>query len=169
MEKLLSPDIGLSVWTTLTFLLLVVLLGKLAWKPVLQALEERESAIRAEREAAEAARRSAEELKAHLDRELAQIQERTQLLLSQAERQGAAQREEILRAAQADANQLMGKIRSQLEEEKKRLVRELRQEVSQLSLMAAEKILKRSVDRAMQESLLREFFGDLDKRSEQIH
>ncbi|MBI4051283.1 MAG: F0F1 ATP synthase subunit B [Elusimicrobia bacterium] len=163
MEKLLSPDIGLSIWTAVTFLLLVLLLGRAAWRPLVQALEERERAMRTEREAAEAARKSAEEIKAQLDRELAQIQHKTQELLAQAQREGATQRDQVIRAAQEEALRMAEKTRIQLEEEKNRLVRELRNEVAGLSVLAAEKLLKKSMDPAVQKNALEDFFKDMGK------
>ncbi|MBI4056553.1 MAG: F0F1 ATP synthase subunit B [Elusimicrobia bacterium] len=168
MEKLLSPDIGLSIWTAVAFLLLVVILGKVAWKPIIQALEEREHALKAEREATEAARRSAEELKAVLDRELAKVQQRTQEMLAEAQKEGAAQRESVIRAAQEEAARLTEKTRAQLEGEKNRLVQDLRKEVAGLSTLAAEKILRKSIDASVQKTALDEFFRDLEKNKTRL-
>jgi len=163
MEKLLSPDIGLSVWTIITFLLLVLVLSKTAWKPLITALEEREGRIQAEREAAESARKAAQALKEDLDRELSRIAQRAQEALAQAMQQGHKTRDDILRAAQEEAKALLDKTRRQMEDDKDRLVKELRAQVAELSVLAAEKILRSSIDAAAQKRLLEEFFKEIEK------
>jgi F-type H+-transporting ATPase subunit b len=161
MDTLLNPDIGLLIWTIISFLLLVALLRIFAWGPLLGAVEEREHRLQNEREAAEGARQAAEKLKAELDQQLALIQARTQEALSQAMQQGAKTRDEIVRAAQDEAKALLEKSRRQLEEEKERLVRELRKDVSELSVRAAERLIKKSVDAGVQKSVLDDFLGEL--------
>lgn len=163
MDKLLSPDIGLSIWTMITFLLLVFILSKTAWKPLITALEEREAGLKAEREAAEAARRSAESLKEDLDRQLARIQARTQEALAAALRDGQKTKDQILKAAQEEAKVLLEKSRRQLEDEKERLIRELRGEVAGLTVLAAEKLLKATIDASDQKRLLEDFYKELEK------
>ncbi len=163
MEKLLSPDIGLSIWTVIAFLLLVVVLGKAAWGPIIEALEEREHRLKAEREAAEAARKSAEELKAALDKELARIQLKAQEAIAQALKDGAKAKDDIVRQAQEEAKAIADKTRKALEDDKNRLVGELRREVAGLSVMAAEKLIRKSVDSGVQKSVLDDFLTDLGK------
>jgi len=164
MEKLLSPDTGLMVWTIVTFLLTVMVLAKTAWKPLIGALEEREKRLKEEREAAEAARRSAERLKAELDVELARIEARAQEALHQGTLAGQKVRDEILRAAQEDAKAVLEKTRAQLEDEKDRLVRDLRKDVADLSVRAAERLLRRAMDPSAQQRLLDDFFMELEGR-----
>lgn len=163
MDKLLSPDIGLSIWTLFTFLLLVVILSKTAWKPLITALEQREQRIQSEKDAAEAARKAAESLKEDLERELARIAARTQEAIAEAARQGQKTKDELLRGAQDEAKSLLDKTRRQLEDEKERLVRELRAQVADLSVLAAERILKAAMDLPAQKRLLEDFFKDLEK------
>ena len=163
MEKLLSPDTGLAIWTLITFGLLLVILSKTAWKPLITALEERESRLQAERDAAEAARKAAETLKSDLERELAAIAASVTAALAQAQKDGQKTKDEILKAAQDEAKILLEKNRKQLEEDKDRLVRELRSQVSEISVMAAEKILKHTLDAGSQKRLLEDFFKDLEK------
>lgn len=171
MDKLLSPDFGLMFWTIATFLVLVAVLKPTAWDPLIKSLREREEGIRAEKEAALMARQEAERLKAELEREFQQIQMRTRELLSQAQQQGAVLKEEALKNAQEEIKKMMEKAHLQLEEETARAMQELRREVAGISVAAAEKILKRSIDQAVQKTLLEEFFRDLDKMgsSKQVH
>ena len=73
MENLLKPDFGVLLLTVCNFLLLVYLLKKFAWGPIIDALEKRETQIESDKQTAADARKSAEELKKELDERLAQI------------------------------------------------------------------------------------------------
>ena len=75
MEDLLKPDYGVLVLTICNFLLLVFLLKKFAWKPIIHALESREKQIEADKQSAQQAREQAESIKRELDQKLSQISE----------------------------------------------------------------------------------------------
>lgn len=162
MEKLFTPHLGLMVWTIVTFVLLVLILGKFGWKPLIQGLEDREAFLRREREGAEEARKAAEGLKAAYDKQLADAGAKVQALMRDAESDGRARKEELLKTAQDEAARLTEKARQQLAEEQRRLVAELRGEVAALAVGAAEKMLRKSVDKAVQDKALQEAASDLD-------
>lgn len=164
MDKLLNPDTGLVIWTVVTFLSLVFILKSFAWGPLLSALEEREARMKAEREGAEAARAEAERIKADLEAEMAGLDAKSRELLSKAMKDGDALRARLKAAAEADAKRITEKTMAELADEKERLVRELRREVTSLSVMAAEKLLRKSVDDEVQKTVLESFFKDLDSQ-----
>ncbi len=164
MDRLLNPDSGLMFWTVVTFLALVFILKKLAWGPLLSAIEEREARIKADMEAARAARTEAEKIKNDFEAEMAGIQARGRELLTQAGREGEALRAQLKAAAEFEAQRMKEKTMAELSEEKGRLVRELRREVASLSVLAAEKLIRRSVDDSVQKTVLESFFRDLDAR-----
>lgn len=164
MDTLLNPDKGLIIWTIITFLSLVFLLKKFAWGPLLAAVEERESAMRRERELAEKARREAEDIQRRLDGRLAAIEAEAKERLAQAGREGEAARERIRAQAEEDARKLVEKTRGQLEEDKRRLVGELRREVAELSAQAAERLMKKTVDSGVRKTVLDQFFADMDQK-----
>lgn len=165
MDQLFTPNIGLMIWTALTFLLLVAVLGRFGWKPLIRAIEEREETLRAEREAAEKARAEAQKIQEQLKVELSQIETRARELLSKAEKEGSHQRETIVKSAQEEAKRLLEKAQVQLEEEKSRLVLDLRREVSDLAVLAAEKLLRKSVDSTVQKGVLEEFFREAGNKT----
>jgi F-type H+-transporting ATPase subunit b len=171
MERLLQPDTGLMIWTVVTFLGLVLVLGKFAWKPLLQALNDREAGIKRAIEDAQSARATAEQLKAQFERELAQGQEKAQSILSQAAADAQKVRDRILKETEEEAQRLSAVNRLQLEEEKEKVLRDVRKEVARLSVMAAEKLIRHSVNPKTQEDLLKEFFDELDtgKTKGQLH
>ena len=171
MERLLQPDTGLMIWTVVTFLGLVFVLKKFAWKPLLQALNDRESGIRRAIEDAQSARTTAEQLKAQYEKELAQGQAKAQALLSQTTAEAQKIRERILKGAEEEAKRLSAMNRRQLEEEKANVLRDVRKEVAGLSILAAEKLVRHSMNQKAQDALLQDFFEDLDKQKskEQLH
>ncbi|MEK6544886.1 MAG: F0F1 ATP synthase subunit B [Elusimicrobiota bacterium] len=163
MEYLLSPDTGLIVWTLATFLALVVLLSKFAWRPLLSAIEEREQRLRRDREAAEGARSAAEGLKSEYERQISAMDKKTQEILADARKQGSEIQASILRQAEKDSKELMEKTKQQMVLEKERLMKDVRSQVGTLSALAAERLLKTNVDAKSHERMVEEFFKDLEQ------
>lgn len=157
----MRPDTGLMIWTVFIFIVLVGLLGKLAWKPLMHAIEEREKHLRAEREAAEQARLAAEKLRSELEERLQVIREENQATIEAAFAEGAQARDTIIEEARENAKNMVEKARREMEHEKERLVSELRQEVAGISLLAAEKILNRKMDAAAHKDVLEDLFKEL--------
>jgi F-type H+-transporting ATPase subunit b len=162
MDQLLNPDTGLLIWTIVTFLCLVFILKKVAWRPLLQAIEEREHRMRSDLEGAQAARAAAEKIKADLDSQIAGLQAKGREMLSQAQKESEALRAQLKAAAEADSQKIRDKTMHELGEEKERLVRDLRKEVAGLSVLAAERLMRKSVDDDVQKTVLEGFFKDLE-------
>ena len=164
MDKLLNPESGLVIWTIVTFLALVFILKKAAWGPLLRALEEREKRMKADLAGAQDARAQAEKIKAELEAEMAGMQARSRELLAQAAKEGEVLRSQMTASAEADAQRIKEKTMSELADEKQRLVRDLRSEVASLSVMAAEKLMRKSVDDGVQKNVLESFFRELETK-----
>ncbi len=162
MDKLLSPDVGLGVWTALTFLTVVIVLGKFAWGPILKSLDEREERLKNDARTAREAREAAEKLKAEYDAQLARVETRAQELLKDAQDNARRMRDEILKATQVENERLMESARQKMAEEERRLLREVRAEVAGLSLRMAEKILRKGLDKSAQDRLLKEALEEFD-------
>ena len=164
LDKLLNPDQGLIIWTIASFLILVALLRLVAWNPLLHAIEEREAKMREERERAEKARAEAERIQKELEARLAHAADEAKGIVAKAGQEGEALRSRIKADAADEAKALLEKTRAQLDEDKRRIVSDLRKEVSQLSLMAAERLLKKSVDQGTQKAVLDQFFSELGEK-----
>lgn len=163
MGDLLAPDLGLTVWTIVTFLALVAILKLFAWGPLLHAVEAREARIKADREGAEKARSEAERIQKELEAQLAGAAAKSKELVSQATKDAEALRAKLKAEAEADAAAVKAKASADLAAEKDKLVGELRKEVASLSVMAAEKLMHKTVDAGVQKSVLDGFFKDLEK------
>lgn len=164
MDKLLNPDTGLIVWTIITFLSLVFILKKLAWGPLLHAIDEREARLKAEREGAENARKEAERIKNELDSQMNTLNAKSRDMLAQAQKEAEALRASLKASAEADSAKIREKTMQELADEKERLVRELRKEVAGLSVMAAERLMRKSVDDNVQKTVLEGFYKELESK-----
>lgn len=162
MDKLIVPDTGLMFWTIVTFFLLMLILKKSAWGPVLAAIQEREGRIKADREGAEKARAEAERIQKELEAQMAGAQSKSKELLAAAAKDGEALRARLKAEAEADAQAIKDKTAAELVAEKNRLVADLRKEVASLSVLAAEKLMRKSIDDGVQKTVLDGFFKDLE-------
>jgi len=165
MENLLTPDKGLIIWTIVSFAVLVLLLSKVAWKPLIQALKDREDGIRKAIEDAASAKSSADQIKAQYEKELANAQAKAAGFISQAQAEAQKLREQMIKDAEAEARRLTEQTKRQLEEEKAKLSRELKADVAGLSVRVAEKLLRHSMNAKEQENLVAGFMKDLEKES----
>jgi F-type H+-transporting ATPase subunit b len=161
VEKLLQPDFGLMFWTVVTFLLLVLVLKKAAWKPIIDGLNQREGKIRGDLDRAETAQREAEALRLKYEGQLADAQKTIQDLVAQARADGERTRAQLTAAAKEESEKILAKGRKDLSMETDRLKEELRKEVADLSLNMAEKVLERSVDSKVRENVLNDSISKL--------
>lgn len=156
MDKLLQPDVGLMITTVITFVLLLVVLSKAAWKPILEAVNKRESKIRGDLDNAQKLQADAESLRQKYEAQLNEAQRTIQEMLSQAKSQADRTRTELVSAAKEESERILEKGRKDLSGEIEKLRQELRTEVADLSVTVAEKILGQAVDKKMQENILQD-------------
>ncbi len=146
--ELLNAEPGLIFWTTVTFLLLLGVLWKFAWNPILGALEAREKAIQRTIDDAEAlqaeARRLLEEHKARL----AEAREEGTRIVEESRQAGERVRAEILEKARHEADLAVERARRQIELETDQALQTVREKAVDLALRAAGKVLERSLDDA---------------------
>src|SRR5690606_39955605 len=159
-QSLLEPNTGLMFWKTLVFLLLLGLLWKFAWKPITSALRERETTIdesikRAERALAEARQIQAENEKARREAE-----QEAQRVLREAREAADRARNEELEKTREQIRHMKEMAQVEIEREKQSALDELRDEVAELAIQAAEKILSENLDADRQRKLV-------DRRSEE--
>src|SRR5690348_8467502 len=107
MDKLLQPDTGLMIWTVVTFVLVMLVLTKSAWKPILDAINAREAGIRENIERAEKANVEANGLRERYEAQLAEAQRKIQEMVSQARADGERARAELVAAAKAEADRIV--------------------------------------------------------------
>lgn len=138
-------DLNVLVWAAINFTLLVVILAKVLWRPVIELLDDRRKEIETNLSQAEQARAEAERLRADYNQQISQAQREAQDLIDKATRAASDQREEILAKAQAEAEELLERARKTISQERDQAIAELRQEVAMLTIVATERLLRRSM------------------------
>jgi len=160
--ELLTPGIGLIIWQTFVFLLLVFLLGKLAWKPIINSLNERETSIQSALDTADRARLEMAQLKSDNEKLLKEARDERDKMLREAREVSNRLKEE----AQADAKKAGDKIiddaRAAIIIEKEAALKEVRIQVAMFSLEVAEKLIKKNLsDDKAQKDLVEGFIKEL--------
>lgn len=146
LAGLLEPAIGLIFWTALTFILLLLLLAKFAWKPILNAIKTREEGIKEALSSADKALSDMRQLKSNNEKILIEARAERDQLLKEARETKEAIIAEAKQKAQADADKILSASREQIINEKNAAIAELKMQVAALSIQIAEKILKSELE-----------------------
>jgi len=161
--NLIIPSEGLLFWTTIVFVILLVLLRKFAWKPILGAVQTREGNIQKALDSALDAEERMTALTAQNEDLLKQAREERNVILREAKVAGESMVAEAKEAAQKDADRILVSANEQIANERMKAVVELKNQVGKLSLEIAEKILKSELDdKAKQESLVNHLVEDVN-------
>jgi F-type H+-transporting ATPase subunit b len=161
-EGLLNHHIGFVVWSSLAFLILFVLLKKLAWKPILSAIHERERNIETALESAENAKAEMARLTTEKEGLLKQARAERDLILKEAKGLKDKIIAEARNAAQVEGAKLIEKAKIEIEGQKTAALAEVKNQVSTLSIEIAEKILRRQVeDQSRQDALVSDLLKDV--------
>ena len=139
---LITPGFGLVFWTAITFIFLLVILGKFAWKPILGAVSEREEGIKAALASAENARKEMENLSADNDRILKEARSERQAMLKEARELKNNMIETAKTEAKEEANKLVAQAQAAIAAEKKAAVADLKHVVAELSISIAETVVR---------------------------
>ena len=160
--QLLTPGVGLIIWQTIVFILLFLLLAKLAWKPIINSLKDRERSIQDALDTAEKARHEMSQLRADNERLLNEAREERDRILREAREIAVKMRED----AQADARKASDKIiddaRTAINVEKQAALKDVKVQVAMFSLEIAEKLMRKNLanDKA-QKDLVEAYVKDL--------
>jgi F-type H+-transporting ATPase subunit b len=164
MEKLIAEfSVGLFFWQTLLFLTLLFLLRKFAWKPILGAVNSREESIKKALESAKEAEEKMASITAENEEFLKQAREERNVILREAKEAKDAIVAEAKDAAQKEADRILVSANEQIANERMKAVVELKNQVGQLSLEIAEKILTDELDdKSKQEALVNNLVEDVN-------
>jgi F-type H+-transporting ATPase subunit b len=164
MNPLVQPDPGLFIWTIITFLGLLFALKKLAWGPLLEALETRQNAIRKSLDDAQQAKAELERLNAESAKIIQQARIDAEAIVSQSRADGDRLREEIRAKARTEADHIVKNAERQIQLETSRALEQIRREAVDLSVMIASKIIQRNLSREDNERLIDEALKQVENR-----
>ena len=148
---LITPEIGLLFWQTIVFLVLILILAKFAWRPILGAVKEREDSINNALSSAEEARKEMQNLKADNEQLRKEARELKEKVLASATEE-----------AQTKADMIVAQAKESIEMEKKAAMAEIKSQVANLSIEIAEKVIRKELSsKEKQHQMINEMLGDV--------
>jgi F-type H+-transporting ATPase subunit b len=160
--ELVNPGIGLILWMTLAFLAILYILGKYAWTPIMKALKERESKIHDALNAAEKAKEEMQKMKFSNEELLQEAKNERDAFLSTARKIKESIIEESKQKAAEEANRIIVSAKESIQNEKMAAITDLKDQLAELSLEIARKILKKELsDPKRQENYIKELMKDV--------
>ena len=157
---LLTPGLGLIFWQAIVFLILIVLLGKFAWRPILDSLRIREDSIEEALRSADEAREEMSKLKSDNEELLVKAREEREILLKEATKLASELKEEAKTDAKKITAKMIEEAKASIISTKEAALKEVKNQVAELSVEIAEKLIRKSLgDEKDQKSLVDEFLA----------
>ncbi len=152
---------GLILWTIITFVLLMLVLSKYAWKPLLQSLQEREDKIQNALDQSEKARAEAAELLKQNERNMARAEEEYRKVIREGKALAEKMKDEIVAKAKQQAQREVQLAKEEIQRDVEAAKQQLRGEVADLAIKAAEKILDESLDQQKNKKIVDNFLSQI--------
>jgi F-type H+-transporting ATPase subunit b len=159
---LITPNVGLMVWTLLLFVLSLLILWKLAFPRIAEALDKRQRAIELSIDEAEEIRRRANELLEEYRERLGEARKQADEIVERARKAGEAHERESEEEAKTRRERLLEQTRRDIELETQRAIQEIRREVADLTVMATERVTRKTLTEADQRRLVEETLKEID-------
>ena len=159
---LVKPGIGLMVWTLVAFGILLWLLRKLAFPRIAENLDKRQKAIEESIDTAERTKTEAEEILAEYRQRLADARHQAEDIVARARKAAEVNERDSLEQARKTREELMAQTRRDIEAETRRAIQEIRNEVADLTVLATEKVTRKSLNEDDQRRLVEEALSELD-------
>ena len=159
---LITPSVGLMVWTLLVFVASMLLLRRFAFPAIRDALDRRTKAIDASIDDADRLRVDAEKVLAEYRERLKEARAQAEEIVTRARQAAEEQEHEASEAARERREQLLEQTRRDIEAETRRAIAEIRNEVTNLTILATEKVTRKTLDSADQRRLVEDAIGELD-------
>jgi F-type H+-transporting ATPase subunit b len=160
-NPLVQPDPGLFIWTIATFLVLLFLLARFAWRPLLQALENRQASIRKSLDDARQAKEELERLHEQSSQILKQARAEAESIIAESRADGERLREDLKQKARAEADTIARNAERQIQLETGRALQQLRHEAADLSVMIASKLIQRQLSKEDNQKLIDDALSQL--------
>ena len=158
-------NFALSFWTAVTFGLLLIVLGKFAWGPILAMIASREKTIADAIESAKLQRAEAEKASAEMRQTLANARAETAEMVRKNQAEVAAAKTQLMAAAKKESEDLLTAARKTIEEERRQTVALLRSQVVDIAMEAAARLVSMNMDAGKQKQLVEEYLASLPKET----
>lgn len=159
---LITPNVGLMIWIIVVFLICMWVLKRTVFPAINDTLDRRAKSISGEIDAAENLRQEAEGVLADYRQRLAEAREQAEDIVTRARQAGDAHQKEAVEAARAERERLVAQTRRDVQAETRRAIDEIRREVADLTVLATEKVTRKSLDDEDHKRLVEEALAELD-------
>ncbi len=161
--SLLDVNPGLIIWTILTFLILLIILKKVAWKPILTALDNREKEIEDSLNRAEQAKKEAQKILGENQATLSRAEEESKKIIDQSRVYADKLKEQILRESKDQQQKIIEDASAEIERKKNAAFEELKNQIAEISINAAEKIMKENIDANKNKQIVNKYLSEINK------
>jgi len=155
---------GDILYQLIIFIILLAILKKVAWGPLMGIMKQREDHIANEINAAEVSHAEAKKLLEEQRNLLKEARSEAQNLIENAKKQGEIQREEIVNAARSEAERIKEAAKMEIDQQKEKAVAAIREQVAQLSVLIASKVIEKELTQADQDKLISEYIQEAGER-----
>jgi F-type H+-transporting ATPase subunit b len=162
-DTLLSVEPGLMIWTIIIFVILLYILKKLAWKPLLQSLNNREQMIKDSVDKAERMRQEAENMVEENKKLLQKADQESRQIINEGKQYADKVRSELLAKANQETSRMVEQAKADIEREKLDALNELKTEIANLAVKAAGKIIDENLDEKKQKKIIDNFMKQIPK------
>jgi F-type H+-transporting ATPase subunit b len=159
---LVSPDLGLMIWTLLVFGITMYVLSKLAFPRIQEALDKRASAIRESIEQAEKTRKEADEVLQEYRARLKEAREQADEIVARARKSAEAAKAQAVDEGREKREELLAAARRDIDAETRRSLERIRKEIADLTVLTTEKVTRKSLSGDDQKRLIDEALGEVD-------
>lgn len=166
-NPLVQLEPGLFIWTIAVFVILLTLLKKFAWGPLLAALEERQESIRQSLDDVDQARQGLERVQQESEAIISKARVQADAIVSQTRADAAKVRDDLRQQAQVESQSIIQNAKRQIQLETDRAVSQVRQEAVDLSLMIASKLIRRNLTKEDNQALIDEALKQVESRQVQ--
>ena len=159
---LVSPNVGLMIWTLVVFVISMYILSKVAFPRIQAALDKRQQAIEDAIDTAERTRTEADQLLAEYRERLAEARQQADDIVARARKTAENNEAEVIADGRRKREEMMAQTRRDIEQETRRAIQEIRNEVADLTVLATEKVTRKTLTDADQKKLVEEALSELD-------
>lgn len=160
---LMDVNPGLMIWTVITFIVLLFILKKVAWKPILTALDKRENDIKESLAQAEKAKDEAKQILEENQANLAKAEEESKKIIEQSRTYAESLKEQLMKESKEQAKKIVDEASSEIQRKKDAAFEELKGQIAEIAVGAAEKIIRESLDAQKSKQVIDKYLNDVSK------
>ncbi len=161
--SLIDINPGLIFWTVVTFILLLLILKKVAWKPILTALDQRETAIKESLEKAEKAKEEAQRILYENQASLSKAEEESRKIVEQGRIYAEKLKEQMLKDSKEQAQKILSEATAEIDRKKEAAFGELKSQIADLVIQTTEKVLGETVDKNTHKKITDKYINEITK------